>query len=69
MGRNPEHVEVVEVLEELILFTDTDSNAAHAEEMRILQMERDRQDALNYLDTLKRESEFSIEDVEESEEA
>lgn len=52
-GRDPEHVELIETIEETILTTEDDEDATKAEEERVRKLEQDRQEALNYLESIK----------------
>lgn len=53
VGRNPEHVAMMDTIDELILHTEEDEDATHAEEKRKQRLEQERQDALNQLNSSK----------------
>lgn len=51
VGRDAEHVALIETIEEIILSTEDDEEATKAEEERIKKLEQDRKDALRYLES------------------
>lgn len=51
VGRDAEHVALIETIEDIILSTEEDEEATKAEEERIRKLEQERQDALRYLES------------------
>lgn len=49
VGRDEQHVALINTIEELILQNESDSEATEAEERRIQRLEQERQEALDYL--------------------
>ena len=53
IGRDKEHVDVIASIEEYILITEEDESVAKEERERIEEAEQNRQEALNYLNSIK----------------